>query len=44
MEPEGSLPYSQEYTIELYPEPVQSSSHPYTLFHFNINLLSMPNL
>jgi len=32
MEPEGSLPCSQQPATGLYPEPVESSPHPLTLF------------
>jgi hypothetical protein len=32
MEPEGSLPSSQEPATDPYPEPVESSPHPPTLF------------
>jgi hypothetical protein len=32
MEPEGSLPLSQEPTTDLYPEPDESSPHLPTLF------------
>jgi len=48
MEPESSLPCSRELSIGPYPEPVESSPHPHTLFfkiHFNIILpfKSMPS-
>jgi hypothetical protein len=32
MEPEGSLPCSQELATCLYPEPTESNPHPQTLF------------
>jgi hypothetical protein len=32
MEPEGSLPYSQEPATYSYPEPSESNPHPQTLF------------
>jgi hypothetical protein len=32
METEGSLPYSQQSTSGLYPEPVKSNLHRHTLF------------
>ena len=43
MEPEGSLPYSQEPATCLYPEPDLSSPCPqfhFSKVHFNIILLS----
>jgi len=44
VEPEGSLPYSQEPATCFYPETSQSVSHPATLckVSFNIILSSMP--
>jgi hypothetical protein len=35
MEPEGSLPCSQEPATCLYPEPNESNPHPQTLFSRN---------
>jgi hypothetical protein len=37
MEPEGSLPYSQEHTTSLYPKQAQSTPNP-TTYHFKIHL------
>jgi hypothetical protein len=33
IEPENSVPCSQESMTKPYPEPDESSSHPYILFH-----------
>jgi hypothetical protein len=45
MEPEGSLPYTQETSTCPYPEPDQSSLRPpphFSEIHFNIILPSTP--
>jgi hypothetical protein len=41
MEPEGSLPYSQEPATCPYPEPYQSSPSPHPMnIHIDLNLFS----
>jgi len=40
MEPEGSLPCSQDLSIKPYPEPVEFISHSHILYLFSILILS----
>jgi hypothetical protein len=42
MEPERSLPFSQEPASGPYPEPVESSSHPQILFIWDTFCITFP--
>jgi len=39
MEPEDSLPYSQEHFTEPYSEPHESSPHSHILFNIRFNII-----
>jgi len=39
MEPEDPLSCSQQLTTVTYHEPVESSPHPFTLFHIHFNII-----
>jgi len=43
MEPEGSLPFSQQPATGAYHEQHKPSSHPYILYRYHIIVPSTPN-